>query len=117
MNTVVTGYSEADRQTPTREPSEVTIPHNPIDDPARRTIAWFDSFEAVRAVESDLEQRGIDPIHMATSAEDAEELSHRARPGTDTPGEHRVAVSGTGEDRRIARAVMSAHDPVRMVQG
>lgn len=120
---MVAGYSEPDEgrrpriRTTTHETIAVTIPHNPIDDPARRTIAWFDSFEAVRAVESDLEQRGIDPVHISTSARDAEELSRRAGSGIDTPGEHWIAVSGTGEDRHIARGVMSAHDPVRMVEG
>ncbi len=93
----------------------MTIQHNPIDDPAKRTIAWFNSAAMVQRVEAALQAHGVDPVHISTSERDAEELSLPGLPGTDTPGEHWIAVSGPGDARRIAAEVMEGHDPQQLV--
>ncbi len=33
---------------------------------AKRTTAWFSSFDQVRGVELELERRGVDPVHIST---------------------------------------------------
>ncbi len=43
---------------------------DPMNDSAHRTIAWFDSLDEVRAVETDLEKHGIDAIHISVPSVD-----------------------------------------------
>jgi hypothetical protein len=43
---------------------------NPMEESAHRTVAWFGSLDQVRAVEVDLERRGIDAVHVSVPSVD-----------------------------------------------